>query len=70
MIELKNVSIEFDGKKLLNGLSFQVEKVEQLCISGASGTGKSTLLKLLQGYVITTSGEVLIDNLLIISGNI
>jgi polar amino acid transport system ATP-binding protein/putative ABC transport system ATP-binding protein len=65
MIELKNVVIEFNGKKLLNRLSFRIEKGEHLCISGASGTGKSTLLKLLQGYVLPSEGEVMINNLVI-----
>lgn len=65
MIELKNVSIQFDGKTLLNGLSFRVEKGEHLCISGGSGTGKSTLLKLLQGYVLPSEGEVHINDKII-----
>jgi len=65
MIELKNVSVKFDGKPLLKGLSFRVEKGEHLCISGGSGTGKSTLLKLLQGYIIPSEGEVNINNKII-----
>ncbi len=63
MIELKNVSIEFDGKQLLQGLSFRVEKGEHLCISGGSGKGKSTLLKLLQGYVLPSKGQVFVNDL-------
>lgn len=70
MIELKNVSIHFAEKKLVNDLSFVLNSGEHLCISGGSGTGKSTLLKLLQGYVLPSEGEVFINNLPVTPENI
>ena len=46
---------------VLRGLSLEVRKGESLCIMGASGTGKSTLLHLLGGLDVPDGGQVLIE---------
>ncbi len=48
-------------KVILNGLSFQLEPGESLAIVGASGTGKSTLGKMLVGSIAPTAGSVRLD---------
>ena len=70
MIECKDLGVQFDGKQIINDLSFRVEKGEHVCISGVSGKGKSTLLKLLQGYVIPYSGSVEINGYTLNAANI
>ncbi|MFB6317101.1 ATP-binding cassette domain-containing protein [Saccharicrinis sp. FJH54] len=70
MIECKNINVQFDGKPVLNDLSFQTGQNEHLCISGISGKGKSTLLKLLQGYVIPDSGTIIINGISLEASNI
>jgi len=50
-------------KKVLNGKSFCVRKGERVGICGASGTGKSTLVKLLLGQLEPTEGRVLYDGI-------
>lgn len=65
MIDFKNITVNFSDKPLFENLSFKVGKGEHLCISGASGTGKSTILKILQGYVLPTRGEIKVDNKII-----
>ena len=63
MIEFKNINLKFPDIKLFENLNFKIESREKVCISGDSGKGKSTLLKMLQGYVLPDDGEIFIDNI-------
>ena len=60
-IEFRNVTIEFDDRKVLNDLSFKVNKGETKIILGGSGCGKSTTIKLVLGLLKPDSGQVLVD---------
>jgi Fe-S cluster assembly ATP-binding protein len=63
MLEIKNLHVEIDGKKILNGLDLSVGKGEVHAIMGPNGSGKSTLAYVLAGkddYEVT-EGEVLLD---------
>ncbi|ABG59458.1 ABC transporter ATP-binding protein [Cytophaga hutchinsonii] len=61
MIECKNINKSFNGKQILKNVSAQFEKGKTNLIIGASGTGKSVLLKTLVGLVHPDSGAVLYD---------
>lgn len=61
-ISLQNLYKSFDGKRVLNDLSIDVEQGESLVIVGGSGTGKSVTLKLIIGLLRPDSGHVLIAN--------
>src|SRR3990170_3457470 len=63
MLEIKNLHVEIDGKKILNGLDLTIEKGKVHAIMGPNGSGKSTLAYVLAGkadYEVT-EGEVLFD---------
>jgi Fe-S cluster assembly ATP-binding protein len=63
LLEIKNLHVEIDGKKILNGLDLVVNKGEVQAIMGPNGSGKSTLAHVLAGkaeYQVT-EGEVLLD---------
>ena len=63
MLEIKNLHVEIDGKKILNGLDLTVGRGEVHAIMGPNGSGKSTLAYVLAGkddYEVT-EGEVLLD---------
>ena len=49
VIVFENVSIAFEGKTVLDGISFHLEKGETKAIFGVAGSGKSTILKLSLG---------------------
>ena len=61
MIEIKNITKSFDDKKVLHGISGKFEKGKTNLIIGASGTGKSVLLKCLVGLLSPDDGKVLFD---------
>lgn len=58
LIELQSVSRSFGDVAALQGLTFRVEQGEFVAIVGPSGCGKTTLLNLLSGYDVPTSGLV------------
>jgi len=58
VVEFTDVSIGFDGKQVLNGVSFAVERGETLILLGPAGTGKSVLLKLANGLLGPDSGSI------------
>jgi phospholipid/cholesterol/gamma-HCH transport system ATP-binding protein len=60
-IEFRNVTIEFDDRKVLDNLSFKVNRGETKIILGGSGCGKSTTIKLVLGLLKPDSGQVLVD---------
>ena len=60
-IEFRNVTMEFDNRKVLNDLSFKVMKGETKIILGGSGCGKSTTIKLVLGLLKPDNGQILVD---------
>ena len=61
LVEFKDVDYEISGKRVLSGISFEVEAGETLVLLGRSGSGKSTALKLTNGLLFPTAGEVRVD---------
>jgi len=58
VIEVTDLVRDFHGRKVLNGLSFQVMKGDTMIIMGGSGCGKSTLLRHIIGAMKPTSGSI------------
>ena len=58
LIRLENVSLARQGKTLLSGLNWTVEKGQTWAILGLNGAGKSTLLKVISGVFKPTEGSV------------
>ncbi len=54
----KNLSLGYDGKEIIGGISFEINKGDYLCIVGENGAGKSTLMKTILGLIPEISGEV------------
>src|SRR5574344_289614 len=58
MIKVKNLYKVFNGRLVINDVSFTVNDGEVLAIVGFSGSGKSTVLKLICGLIKKDSGEI------------
>jgi len=65
-IEFKNVSFSFDSKNrrnILENLNFRIKPGENIAILGATGSGKSVLVKLIPRFYDVSEGEILIDGI-------
>lgn len=58
IVELRDVSLSFGNKKVLDDVSLAVEPQERLVIIGQSGAGKTTILRLILGILTPTKGSV------------
>ncbi len=58
VVELRNVRLQFDENNVLDDVSLAVEPLERVVIMGQSGSGKSTILRLVLGILAPTSGSV------------
>ena len=61
-IEITNLYKAFGKKKVLEGIDLDVKKGESLVVIGGSGTGKSVLIKCIQGLLLPDSGSIKIDD--------
>lgn len=58
LVELRDVRLHFEEKKVLDSVSLKVEPLDRLVIMGQSGSGKSTILRLILGILQPTAGSV------------
>ena len=58
LLSLQDVNIGFGRPLLIEHANLQIERGEKVCLLGSNGTGKSTLLKLINGDLLPDSGEI------------
>ncbi len=58
LLSLRDIRVAFGGPSLLEGASLQIEPGDRICLLGRNGTGKSTLLKVLNGEIAPDDGEI------------
>lgn len=58
MISVENLTVQFGGFTLLDGISFVLNQNERVALTGKNGAGKSTLLKIMAGLQVPTNGTV------------
>jgi len=60
-IQIKDGAFSYEGRMIFNNLSVEVEPGQVLCLMGANGCGKTTLLRCMGGYLQMESGVVLLE---------
>ena len=61
MLQAKNLSRNYGDVKAVEEVSFSVEPGEVVGLLGHNGAGKSTIMKMLTGFIEPSQGEVLVD---------
>ena len=61
LFEVKDISFSYGGEEIFTNISFSIDKGDVLCILGPNGTGKTTLIKCLNGLQDIESGDILIN---------
>ena len=61
VIELRGVTRIYNGRRVVDNLSFAVADKERIVLFGPSGCGKTTVLRLIAGFEVPDNGEILID---------
>ncbi len=61
IIDLKNISVAFDGEQVLNNISLYIRDKEFITLLGPSGCGKTTTLRLIAGFLEPDSGEIFFE---------
>lgn len=62
MLALSNISVSYDGSRILRGVNLCVSPGQVVCLMGRNGVGKTTTLKSIVGLVKTDSGSVKLDD--------
>tara|TARA_X000000368_G_scaffold418670_1_gene419345 strand:- start:3367 stop:5010 length:1644 start_codon:yes stop_codon:yes gene_type:complete len=61
-ITFKDISLDYEGKKILEGLNLEINFGEKIAITGPSGSGKTSFLDIIMGIIKPSEGQILIDN--------
>ena len=61
VIRCENVSLGYEGKNIINNISFSLSGGDYLCIVGENGSGKTTLMKGLLGFIKPYSGKITLE---------
>ncbi|MBU3112301.1 ABC transporter ATP-binding protein [Clostridium lacusfryxellense] len=62
MLELRNITKQFDGKVILDGINLKIEDGEIISMLGPSGSGKTTLLNIILGITTMDSGSIIFND--------
>lgn len=65
LLKLNKVAVAYQGKNVLQNISFSIQKKEIICVIGESGCGKTTLLKAIQGLLDCSKGQIFYNGKLV-----
>ncbi|AKB46533.1 Methionine ABC transporter ATP-binding protein [Methanosarcina sp. Kolksee] len=62
LIKYENIGVSFENRKILSGFNLTVKRNQKILLRGKSGTGKTTLLKILLGFTKPSEGTIYFRN--------
>lgn len=60
LLKTENISVSYDGTKIIEDINIELNDGELVCLLGVSGSGKSTLFNVISGLLTPDSGHVLL----------
>ncbi len=61
IVSLQNISVAFEGEKILKNINLEIKDKEFVTLLGPSGCGKTTTLRIIGGFIVPDSGKVFFD---------
>jgi len=59
LLQIRNVTLRYGGEPILDGVDFQIDPGERVCLIGRNGAGKTSLMRILTGEETPSSGDVI-----------
>ncbi len=69
MIKFEKVSLKYEQKNILEDINIHIKPKERSVILGASGSGKTTILRLIAGFIAPTNGTIIINKKIVSKNN-
>jgi len=63
LIEYRNINLKFDERILFSNFNLEINKNEKVLFSASSGQGKTTLIKMLMGFIVPDAGEIVVNGI-------
>lgn len=62
-LEFRNIFLNYDQRTIFSGFNLEIERQEKVLLCAPSGRGKTSLVKMLLGFVVPETGEILVDGM-------
>ena len=62
-LEFRNIHLKYDQRQIFSGFNLEIEQGEKVLFCAPSGRGKTSLVKMLLGFVVPEAGEILVDGI-------
>ena len=62
-LEFRNIQLKYDQRQIFSGFNLEIEQYEKVLFCAPSGRGKTSLVKMLLGFVVPEAGEIIVDGM-------
>ena len=62
-LEFRNIHLKYDQRQIFSGFNLEIEQYDKVLFCAPSGRGKTSLVKMLLGFVVPEAGEILVDGM-------
>ena len=62
-LEFRNIHLKYDQRQIFSGFNLEIEQYDKVLFCAPSGRGKTSLVKMLLGFVVPEAGEIIVDGM-------
>ena len=62
-LEFRNIHLKYDQRQIFSGFNLEIEQYDKVLFCAPSGRGKTSLVKMLLGFVVPEAGEIIVDGI-------